>query len=92
MIMVGFYQKVQKDKDKAWHDRHINKKKFKEGDLVLLYENKYLQYPQKFRMHWLGPYEIKYVTDGGDVQLQDLPEKYIQGLVNGSRQKLYRDS
>jgi hypothetical protein len=43
-------------------------------------------------MHWLGPYEIKYVTDGGDVQLQDLYGKYIQGLVNGSKLKLYRDS
>jgi hypothetical protein len=35
-------------------------------------------------MHWLGPYEIKSITDGGVVQLQDLVGKEIQGLVNGS--------
>jgi hypothetical protein len=68
------------------------RRKFKEGDMVLLYDSKYLQHPGKFRMHWLGPYEIKFVTDGGVVQLQDLTGKEIQGLVNGSRLKLYRDS
>jgi transposase InsO family protein len=26
MIVVGFHQEVQKEKDKAWHDRHIKKK------------------------------------------------------------------
>jgi hypothetical protein len=59
-IIVGFHQEVQKEKDKSWHDRHIKKKKFKEGDMVLLYDSKYLQHPGKFRMHWLGPYEIKF--------------------------------
>jgi hypothetical protein len=41
-IIVGFHQEVQKEKDKSWHDRHIKKNKFKEGDMVLLYDNKYL--------------------------------------------------
>ena len=44
-IMVGFHEEVHKEKDKYWHDRHIKNIKFKEVDLVLLYENKYLQYP-----------------------------------------------
>jgi hypothetical protein len=56
IIMAGFHQEVQKAKDKAWNDRHIKKKKFKEGDLVLFYDSKYLRYPGKLRMHWLGPY------------------------------------
>jgi hypothetical protein len=43
-------------------------------------------------MHWLGPYGIKLVTDGGVVQLQDLTGKEMQGLVNGSQLKLYRDT
>jgi hypothetical protein len=42
MIMVGFHQKVQKEKVKSWHDRNIKKKNFKEGYLVLLYDSKYL--------------------------------------------------
>jgi hypothetical protein len=91
-IIVGFHQEVQKEKDKSWNDRNIKKKNFKEGDLVLLYDNKYLQHPGKFRMHWLGPFEIKFVTDAGAMQLQDLAGKEVQGLVNGSRLKLYRDS
>jgi hypothetical protein len=42
MILVGFHQEVQKARDKAWHDKHIKRKSFKEGDLVLVYENKFL--------------------------------------------------
>jgi hypothetical protein len=71
-ILAGFHQEVQKARDKAWHDRHIKKKSFKEGDLVLLYDSKFFQHPGKFRMHWLGPYEVNIVTDGGSVQLKDL--------------------
>jgi hypothetical protein len=51
MILEIFHQEVQKSRDKAWHDKHIKKKSFKEGDLVLLYENKCLQHHGKFRMH-----------------------------------------
>jgi hypothetical protein len=67
MILVVFHHEVQKVTDKSWHDRHIKKTIFKEGDLVLLYDNKFLQHPSKFRMHWLGPYEVNIVTDGGSV-------------------------
>jgi hypothetical protein len=42
------------------------------GDLILLYDNKFMQHPGKFRMHWLGPYMIKYVTKAGVVQLETL--------------------
>jgi hypothetical protein len=38
MILVGFHQEVQKARDKAWHDKNIKRKSFKEGDLVLVYE------------------------------------------------------
>jgi hypothetical protein len=58
-ILAGFHQQVQKARDKSWHDRHIKKKTFKEGDLVLMYDNKSIQHPGKLRMHWLGPYEVK---------------------------------
>jgi hypothetical protein len=74
MILAGFQQEVQKSRDKYWHDRHIKRKSFKEGDLVLVYDSKFLQHPGKFKMHWLGPYEVKTVTDGGSVHL-----KYLGG-------------
>jgi hypothetical protein len=73
-ILAGFPQEVKKERDKAWHDRHIKRNNFKEGDLVLVYDSKFLQHPGKFRMHWLRPYEVKIVTDGGVV-----PLKYLGG-------------
>jgi hypothetical protein len=47
-ILAGFHQEVQKERDKSWHDRHIKRKSFKEGDLVLVYDSKFLQHPGKF--------------------------------------------
>jgi hypothetical protein len=64
-FVAGFHQQVQKVHEKSWHDRHIKQKKFQTGDLVLLYDNKFLQHPGKFQMHWLGPYVIRFVTDAG---------------------------
>jgi hypothetical protein len=64
-FIVGFHQRVQKEREKAYHDRHIKKKAFKQGDLVPVYDSKSIRHPGKFRMHWLGPYEITYVTEGG---------------------------
>jgi hypothetical protein len=47
-FVAGFHQQVQKAREKAWHDRHIKQKKFQVGDLVLLYDNKFMQHPGKF--------------------------------------------
>jgi hypothetical protein len=73
-ILTGFHQEVQKERDKSWNDRHIKRRRFKEGDIVLLFESKFFQHPGKFRMHWLEPYEVNNVTDGGSVEL-----KYLRG-------------
>jgi hypothetical protein len=40
IFIAGFHQQVQKNREKAWHDRHIKSKAIKEGDLVLMYDNK----------------------------------------------------
>jgi hypothetical protein len=66
-FIVGFHQQVQKGQEKAYHDKHIKKKAFKQGDLVLLYDKKFMKHPRKFRTHWLGPFEVVYVTEGGAV-------------------------
>jgi hypothetical protein len=91
-ILEGFHQQVQKARDKDWHDKHIKKKTFKEGDLVLIYDNKSIQHLGKIRMHWLGPYEVKIVMDGEDVYLKDLVGVELKWMVNGSRLKLYKKS
>jgi hypothetical protein len=91
-FMAGFHQQVQKEREKAYHDRHIKKKAFKKGDLVLVYDSKFIRHPGKFRTHWLGPYEITYVTEGGDAQLNTLKGEWKERLVNGNWMKLYYDN
>jgi hypothetical protein len=87
-FIAGFHHQVQKEREKAYHDRHIKKKTIKQGDLVLVYDNKFLKHPGKFRTHWLGPFEIAYVREGGVVQLNTLNGEWKEGLVNGSWLKL----
>jgi hypothetical protein len=83
-ILGGFHQQVHKARDKSWRDRCIKKKTFKEGDLVLNYDNKSLHHPGKIIMHFLGPYIVKSVTDGGAVKLRDLSGAELRGMINGS--------
>ena len=89
-FVAGFHQHVQKDREKAWHDRHIKSKAIKEGDLVLLYDNKFVQFPGKFCMHWLGPYQFRHVTKGGATSLARFDGTMLPTLVIGSWLKLYR--
>ena len=91
-FITGFHQKVQKAREKAWHDRHIKSKTLQIGDLVLLYDSKFLKFPGNFKTHWLGPYQIHQVTDGGAVQLNKLNGELLPTWINGSRLKLYSDS
>jgi hypothetical protein len=92
IFMVGFHQQVQKEREKAYHDRYIKNKAFKQGYLVLVYDNKFMKHAGKFRTHWFGPYEIAYVTEGGVAQFKTLKGEWKEGLVNGSWLKLYYDN
>jgi transposase InsO family protein len=91
-FILGFHQQVQKEREKAYHDKHIKKKVFKKGDLVLVYDSKFIKHHGKFRTHWLGPYEVAYVTEGGYVQLKTLNGEWKEGLVNERWLKLYYDN
>jgi transposase InsO family protein len=83
-FIVGFHQQVQKEREKAYHDKHLKKKSFRQGDIVLVYDNKLMKHLGKFRTHWLGPYEVAYVTEGGVAQLKTLNGEWKECLVNGS--------
>ena len=83
---------MHKAREKAWHDRHIKSKTFQTGDLALLDDSKFIKFPGKFRTHWLGPYKIQQVIEGGAVQLSKLNGELLPMLINGSRIKLYSDS
>ena len=80
---------MQKECEKALHDRHIKIFTFKVNDLVLLYDSKFTKFPGKFQMHWVGPYIIKEITDRGIVQLTKLNGEHFLGRVNGIRLKPY---
>ena len=89
-FITNFHQQVQKAREKAWHDRHIRKKTFLKGELVLLYDSQFAKHPGKFPQHWIGPYIVKEITDGGVVRLATLHGDMIPSYVNGSQLKSYR--
>ena len=66
-FLAGFHQQVQKEREKAWHDRHIKLCTFNMDDLVPLYNSKFTKFLGKFQMHWLRPYFVKEITNGGVV-------------------------
>ena len=83
---------MQKNREKAWHDRHIKSKAIKAGDLVLMYDSKLARFLGKFCMHWLGTYQVRHVIEGRAASLVRLDGTMFPTMVNGSRLKLYRDN
>ena len=59
---------------------------------MLLYDRKFVKFPGKFKTHWLGPYQIQQVTEGGVVQLSKVNRELVPTLINGSRLNIYSDS
>lgn len=47
-FLAGFHQQVQKAREKVWHDNHIKQRTFKNGELVLMYDNKFTKFPGNF--------------------------------------------
>ncbi|KAH9294677.1 hypothetical protein KI387_038265, partial [Taxus chinensis] len=54
---------------KTWHDAHIKKWIFHEGQWVLLFDSRYQQFKGKLHTCWLGPYQVNQVFDNGSVRL-----------------------
>ena len=48
---------------------------------MLLYDSKFVKFPGKFKTHWLGPYQIQQVTEGGVVQLSKLNGELVPTLI-----------
>jgi hypothetical protein len=61
----------------------------KNGDLVLLYDNRIKGKPRKLETTWLGPYVIEDIRPTGTVQLQTLLGNPFKKLINGARLKKY---
>jgi len=88
-FLAGFHKQLQKEREKSWHDQHIKLHMFKVNDSVLLYDSKFAMFVGRFQMHWLRPYIIKEITNGGAVQLANLNGEPFSRRVNGSRLKPY---
>jgi hypothetical protein len=80
--------KIFKEKTKKWHDRKIQKKEFREGQMVLLFNSRLKLFPGKLKSRWSGPFKIKRVFPHGAIELEDR-ETDQTFKVNGQRLKLY---
>ena len=90
-FLVEFHQKIQKDRQKVWHDCHIKKKTFQVGGKVILYDNRFQKFPRKLQMHWLGPYFVIEIRDSGAVRLAQLDGMVLPRWVNGACLKPYQE-
>ena len=79
---------IYKAKNKAFHDKHINRKTFHVHDNVWLYNSCFKLFPGKLHSRWDGPYEILEVYDNGSVLILD-PKTQTSFKVNGHRLKPY---
>jgi hypothetical protein len=51
--------KIFKETANKWHDRHILRKEFSVGQIVLVYDSKLHMFSRKFKSRWFGPCVIK---------------------------------
>ncbi|WZZ88473.1 hypothetical protein YC2023_117052 [Brassica napus] len=79
--------RIYKEKTKAFHDKNILKREFKEGDQVLLYNSRLKLFPGKLKSRWSGPLKVKEVKPYGAIVLWSTDGRDF--TVNGQRVKLY---
>ncbi|XP_015965558.1 uncharacterized protein LOC107489315 [Arachis duranensis] len=82
------YARIYKEKTKAFHDHHIQKEDFQEGDEVLLYNSRLRLMPGKLRSIWEGTFKVKEIKPYGVGELFD-PKGEATFKVNGHRVKKY---
>ena len=79
---------IYKAKNKAFHDKHINRKAFHVHDKVWLYNSHLKLFPGKLRSRWDGPYKVLEAFNNGSVLILD-PKTKNSFKVNGNRLKPY---
>ena len=66
------HQEIQKQQQKAWHDRNIKNKNLSVGDLALLYNSRVKGKPKKIYTKWMGPYVVNEIHANGSIRLRTL--------------------
>jgi hypothetical protein len=89
-LMLDAYEssRIYKEKTKQWHDKHILRKSFEPGQLVLVYDSRFHLFPGKFKSRWFGPFTVQNVWPNGAVQIKSPSEGIF--TVNGQRLKHYQ--
>ncbi|XP_057734303.1 uncharacterized protein LOC130949662 [Arachis stenosperma] len=80
--------KRYKEKIKVVHDKHIKRREFRPGELVLLYNSRLRLMPDKLRSRWEGPYRVEKAKPHRVFHLHH-PSSSKLIKVNGHRLKLY---
>jgi transposase InsO family protein len=62
----------------------------REGKLVLLFDNRHINFPGKLQTRWMGPFRVSEIFDNGTLQLEQLDGTPLETRTNGSRVKLYK--
>ena len=79
---------IYKERIKRWYDKKLQKKEFKEGDKVLLYNSRFKLFGKgKLQSKWDGPYVVQSVSPTGVVMIMDV--KGDQYVVNGQSLKVF---
>ena len=80
--------KLYKERTKRWHDKHIQRREFKEGELVLLFNSRLKLFLGKLKSRWSGSFHVTKVFPYGSVEVWSEGSGTFK--VNGQRLKHYR--
>ena len=64
--------KIYKEKMKAWHNKHISRKEFEDGQQVILFNSRLKLFPGKLKSRWLGPFIVTQLFPHGGVEIMHL--------------------
>jgi len=64
--------RISKIHIKNLHDRHINRKNFKVGQYVLLYDSKLHLFLGKLKSRWTRPFKIRAISNHGAYDIENL--------------------
>ena len=74
--------KLFKEKVKRWHDKRIQKREFKFGEYVLMFNSRFRFFAGKLLSKWKGPYVIEEIYLSGAIKINNA-EGTNPKVVNG---------
>ena len=84
-------EKINKERTKQWHDKHIQQRSLIPGQLVLLHNSRLRLFLGKLKSRWTRPFKMIIIYLNGAVDLLDEKTSH-EFKVNGHRVKHYMHS